>query len=103
MFHFSGSSDDNCRIDACPKSWDESQCKECWLSSLSGSACPPGWCPQNWSSRCHNWARCPRSHCPSYKFIYSGSEDICANWGDCCLLNSDSSGCMYNPSAIKFQ
>jgi hypothetical protein len=69
----------------------------------SGTRCPSGWCPQNWSSRCHSWQRCPRSNCPSYLSMLGSGQNVCDNWGDCCLLESSSNyGCTYNPSAIKF-
>jgi hypothetical protein len=102
---FDGSSGSNqCETRSeCPRSWSSRECNECWISSASsGSPCPGGWCPLNWSGRCHSWSRCPRSHCPSYKF---SNANVCENWGDCCLTQSISSSsfCRYEPDNFKFE
>jgi len=86
-------------IDSCPLSWSSKQCEDCWIN-FSSHLCPQGWCPQNWSSRCHSWQRCPRSHCPRY-FSMFGSENICGNWGDCCVYSSNGR-CTYDPNSIRF-
>jgi len=91
-------------FDACPRSWSSGECNDCWpFSSSMSSGCPTGWCPLNFSSRCHNWQRCPKSHCPSMFSRLGSNGNRCDNWGDCCnLWRSNPSNCFYNPSGIKF-
>jgi len=76
----------------CPRSWTSQQCQNCWIND--SSKCPPGWCPENWGSRCHSWSACPRSHCPSNRS--SSFSTNCENWGDCCFMNSSSGACYQN-------